>query len=294
MSQPPSQPYPGQPHPDQPQQGQSFPGPAYGQPYPGQSSGAPAGYPPPAPYGSQPAYQAPGFPPPGGAGQQFPGAYPPPPQKKSNALKIVLIVVAVVLVICIGGVVAVVMASKDAVDNAVQAARSSANPTTTTAAPTTAPEKVATITLADPAKLGGRPRITDPQFADAAEGLKDALAEAPGATDSVGGLWGEPADRDIVMVAAATASVTNPERELNSTIMGAGVGGLKLTGLAEVDPGPLGGSAKCGNSNADGVKLAVCVWADNGSVGMIAWYFKSVDKVKGEFVKLRGQIEKSA
>ncbi len=289
MSQPPSQPYPGQPHPEQSGQGQPFPGPSYGQPYPGQ----PAGYPPPTPYGAQPTYQAPGIAGPGGPGQQFPGAYPPPP-KKSNAVKIVLIAVAVVLVLCIGGVVAVVMATKDVVDGAVQAARSSANPTVTTAAPDTAPEKVATITLADPAKLGGRPKITDPQFADAAKTLKDALAEAPGATDSVGGLWGQPADLDIVMVAAATAPITHPERELNSTVMGVGVGGLKLTGLTRVDPGPLGGSAKCGNSNADGVKLAVCVWADNGSVGMIAWYFKSVDKVKGEFVKLRGQIEKSA
>jgi hypothetical protein len=212
-------------------------------------------------------------------------------QKKSNALKFVLIGLAVVVLLCVAGVVAAALKGKDAVDQAVEDLK--ATPGVTLATPTSpaVPEK--TITLVEPAKLGGRPKLTDPQFADAAKGLKESLASAPGATDAVGGMWGDPSDQDIVMAAAAKAPIKDPKREISGLMMGAGVGGMKLTGLADVDPGPLGGEAKCGNTKMEGVQMAVCLWTDNGSFGMIAWFFQSANKVKNEFAKLRGQIEKS-
>ena len=65
-------------------------------------------------------------------------------------------------------------------------------------------------------------------------------------------------------------------------------------GAPQGGTGPLGGEAKCGKADASGVDMALCAWADEGSVGWIIWYFKSVRQAKAEFADLRGEIEKSS
>jgi hypothetical protein len=282
MSQPPSQPYPGQPDPNQqnPYPGQPHPYPGQQNPYPGQpdpGQGA-GGYPPP-PQFPPPAgeFPPPGAypPPPGDPG--FPGGgvpgggFPPPEKKKSKALKIVLISLAVVLLLCIGGSAIAYFAAKDTIDGVIDASK---------------------ISVVEPATLGGRPKLTDPQFASAIAGLKSELSKAPNTTSTVGALYGDPAKQDLVMIAGASAPLVDPEKQLDDTLQGASNGGLTLTDTATVDAGPLGGTAKCGNGRTSGIDLAVCAWADNGSVGMIAFYWKKVDDVKAEFLDLRSQVEK--
>ena len=295
MSQPP---YPGQ-YPDQPQSGQPYQGGPY-QPYPGQpnpdvpsSVPPPPGFPPP-PYGQQPGY------PPQPAYVGYGQPMPPPPPKKSRALPIVLVSIAVVLVLCVGGGTAAFLLVRNTSENVVDTLESAAptlppNETDPTTPPTTEPtESAKTVTISEPKKLGGRPKLTDPQFAGVADQLQSELSQVPGATNTVGALYGTPAKRDIVVIAAVEAPVEDPEKELDGTFFGAGVGGLKVSGIVDVEPGPLGGGAKCGKTESAGVDLAFCAWADQGSVGWIMWYFKSVKQVSGEFAKLRGEIEKAA
>ncbi len=313
MSQPPHSgpPYPEQPYPGPPASGQPYPGQApAGQPYPGQS---PAGQPYPGqsypgqpypgqPYSGQPNPDVPssvppqpGFPPPVyGAQPGYPGAEPP--KRKSKALPIVLVAIAVVLVLCVGGGTAAFLLVRNTTEDVAEAIES-AQPTVSPAAPTTEPtptEAAKTITVVEPKRLGGRPKLTDEQFAGIADQLESELSQAPGATKSVGALYGTVAKRDIVVIAGVAAPVGNPTEELNGTFFGAGVGGLDVTGITKVDPGPLGGEAKCGKADASGVGMALCAWADEGSVGWIIWYFKSVKQAKSEFAELRGQIEKSS
>jgi hypothetical protein len=317
MSQPPNsgppypeQPYSGQPYPGQPAPGQPYGQPTSGQPYgrpgPGQPYGQPApGQPYPGQAYGQPNPDVPssvppqpGFPPPAyGAQPGYPGGEPP--KRRSKALPIVLVALAVVLVLCVGGGTAAVLLVRNSTDDVAEAIESAApQPTRTTAAPTTeaapTPTEAATITVVEPKKLGGRPKLTDEQFAGIAEQLESELSQAPGATTSVGALYGTPTKRDIVVIAGVAAPVDDPTAELNGTFFGAGVGGLDVTGITKVDAGPLGGEAKCGKANASGVNMALCAWADDGSVGWIIWYFKSVKQARGEFVKLRGEIEKSS
>jgi len=328
MSQPPyGPPYPEQPYSGQPNSGQPYPGQPYqGQPNPDVPSAVPPqpGFPssaPPAPsygqqpgygpgeYGQQPAYGQPGYSQPGygqpgygqpdygqpGYGQQ-PGYGTPPPPKKSKALPIVLVSVAVVLVLCIGGGTAIFLAARNKANDItddVQKALATPTATVPTDEPTTeAP--TSTVKITEPKTLGGRPKLTDPQFASAAEELKSGLADVPDAGDTVGALYGTPAKRDIVVIAGAEAPIEDPAKYLDGALLGAGIGGLKMTGITTVSPGALGGAAKCGNATASSVKLAMCGWADKGSVGWIIWYFKSAGQVKGEFTKLRGQIETSS
>jgi hypothetical protein len=318
----PGQPYPGQPYPgNDPASGQPYQGQPPYQPYPGQpgpdapGSVPPApGYPPTTAYPAQgqqpysqsdyaqpqygqPQYGQPQYGQPQYGQPQFgqPGFPPPQPPKKSKVLPIVLTSVAIVLVLCVGGSIALYMIGKNA-DTDSTSTSTDATPTSDTtseAAPrTTEPTKpAATIKIIEPAKLGGRPKLTNKQFAPMTERLESSLKNMPNATKAVGALYGTVSDRNIVVLAAAAVPIADPKSELDSTFYGAGVGGLKLDNIINAPTGTLGGSAKCGEGDASGTDVALCAWADEGSFGMVIWYFKSSTAARAEFPKLRAQVE---
>jgi hypothetical protein len=266
---PPNQPAWGQPSPEEPQPGQPFP-PPFTQPQ----------------FGAPPQFEAP---------PQFAGGFPPPPpKKKSKVLALVLASVVAVLLLCVGGVVAVVVANKDEIQQAVDAAQPTATPTvtsTTNASPEPSAPPAITVKLVKPSKLGGRPRVTTKSIVKWSTRLEDAIAELTGASETMGGAWGNQGRSNLVMAAAAATPIDDPADELDFA-MDEFMSGMKLKSETVIDPGPLGGEARCGTSGSGSKRMTVCMWADTGSLGMITWYFKSVSQVKGEFAKLRGQIEK--
>ncbi|RLK22785.1 hypothetical protein DER29_0629 [Micromonospora sp. M71_S20] len=237
---------------------------------PPQQSGA---YGPPPQSGGYPP-QAGGFaqPPSGGvAGAPYGG---PPVARKSNAGKIVLISLAVVLVLCLGGAAIVAFAVKDEVKETVDATR---------------------IRVVAPATLAGRPKATDPALQAGARQLEAELNKTiPEASSTVGGFYGTLADKDLVMIAAASGLNPNPARTLEDTIRGARTSDVRLGEMSSVDPGPLGGEAKCGDAKAQDVPLGVCVWSDKGSVGMVIIYFKTGQQAHAEFATIRGQVEQKS
>ncbi|MFI7280897.1 hypothetical protein ACIBOV_11580 [Micromonospora chersina] len=305
MSQPPSSPYPGsypppqqqpggyQP-PQQPQYGGGYPPagqqqPQYGGDYP--QSGQPgqqygAGYPESGQqYGQQPGQQyGAGYPESGQQyGQQPGGGYvetgqpgygapaPLPPKKKSSAGKIVLIVLAVVLVLCVGGGAIAFFATKDKVGEVVTATKTR---------------------LSEPATLAGRPKVTEPQLQQAATQMKSEIAkDVPNATSTVGAFYGEPEKKDLVMIAGASGVIADPKKEMADAIT-AITPELGAKEFKTVNAGPLGGDAKCGDGKTEDIPVAVCIWADKGSLGMVVVYFKSAAEIQSEFVTMRGEIEK--
>ncbi|GAA3343418.1 hypothetical protein GCM10020358_42580 [Amorphoplanes nipponensis] len=301
MSQPPYQPNPGEPGPEGGYQPPAAPG-SY--PPPGQGSYPPPGqgsYPPPG-QGSYPPPDQGSYPPPGqgsypppGQGAYPPGAdpnaYPPPnagfpgqgapqygtvqpPKKKSSALKIVLIVVGVVALLCVAGSVVAFVAAKDKVEQVVDATK---------------------ITVVEPATLGGRPKASDPTLQSSISGLDGIMSNMPGATGSVGGIYGDLQKQDVVMVAAASSINGSAQDRFDAMTQGlGGSGGMKVDDFTDTEPGPLGGIAKCGETNSAGVPMAICVWSDNGSSGMLLMMFKQKADLEKEFVTLRGEIEKKA
>jgi len=148
------------------------------------------------------------------------------------------------------------------------------------------------ITVVEPETLGGRPKATDPALQSTVSGLDRVMSGLPGATGSVGAIYGDLQDRDIVMVAAASSINGSAQERFNQFSKGAS--GIALDDLTDTEPGPLGGIAKCGDTNTGGVPMAVCVWSDNGSVGMLAMMFKQKAALEKEFVSLRGEIEKKS
>ncbi|MEU8261218.1 hypothetical protein AB0C02_11440 [Micromonospora sp. NPDC048999] len=259
MSQPPSSPYPGSYPPPQEQPGGYQPPqqPQYGGDYP-QAPQQPGGFPP--------------------AGQPGFGAPAGPPPKKSKVGKILLIILAVVLVLCVGGGTAIYFALKDKVETVKETVKDAVDATKTR--------------LVEPETLGGRAKATDPDLQAAANELKTEInGVVPGATSVIGSIYGDPAKQDLVLIAGASGLMADPKKELDDAIDGMSVG-LGIKELKSVDAGPLGGEAKCGDGDAGGVPLGVCVWADRGSLGMIVIYFKSGADLKPQFVAMRGEIEK--
>ncbi|NJP31602.1 hypothetical protein [Micromonospora thermarum] len=275
MSQPPVNPYPSQPgsgapygsqpgaYPP-PQQPGGYPASQPGSPYPAPQQ--PGGYPPPQPAG--------GFPPPapGAPGQPY-GAVPPPPKKRSTG-KILLIVLAAVLVLCLGGAAVAFFAVKDEVKETVDATK---------------------IRVVEPETLAGRPKVTDPNLQNISQQLEAELNKSlPDATSTVGAFYGDPAKQDLVMVAAASGLNTDPTKTLDETVAGARQSDVAVGEMSSVDPGPLGGEAKCGDAKAADVPIGVCVWSDKGSLGMIMVYFKTGADVQKELATMRGQIEQKS
>ncbi|GLY94837.1 hypothetical protein [Actinoplanes sp. NBRC 103695] len=297
MSQPPYPPQPqepyGQPYGQQPTSGgpQGYPPPGGAQPGSGGSYPPPGGasYPPPGGTSYPPADGGASYPPPGGTsyppqdgapsyqspvqGGGAPGYGGEPPKKKSSALKIVLIVVAVIAVLCAAGIGATYFFAKDKVEEIADGAK---------------------ITVAAPATLGGRTKITDPAIAAAAKEMDTELGKVAGATSSVGAMYGDVTKQDILMVAAASTVSGSAQSRFDEFTSGMASGGMKADNLTDVDPGPLGGIAKCGDTKQDDVPMGICVWSDNGSTGMFAMLFKTKADLEKEFVTLRGEVEKKA
>ena len=320
----PGQPYPGQPYPGQPQSGQPYPGqttgeqpwsgpPAYpgqpgypGQPYQGQPNpDVPSSVPPQPGYPAQPTYvQQPSYPQPEYPGYPQAGypqagpptqGYPPAPKKKSRALPITLVSIALVLVLCVGGGTAIYLAARNTAEGLGEISSSAPTPGATGRTEPAEKATIApTITIVEPKKLSGRPKVTDPTFAATADQLKKNLALLPGATQTVGAVYGTPSKQDLVLVVAARSFVADPKTELESAFSGSSVDSLKLTGITSIPAGPLGGVAKCAKGKGGGSPLSMCAWADEGSSGWVIWYFTSLSKAKAEFIKVRGQVEKKS
>ncbi|MEV6298841.1 hypothetical protein AB0M02_05470 [Actinoplanes sp. NPDC051861] len=279
---------PGYPPPADP----GYPGAQPGYPPPADPGypGAQPGYPPPADPGypgAQPGYSAqpgypggqPGYPPPPDAGYPPPpGGYPPappgfpagPPPKKSKALPIALISAAIVLVLCVGGAAAVLLAGKNAIEDAG--------------------DEASKVAITEPDTLGGLPKIDDPSFAAMTAEMESSLAAYPGASSSFGAIYGAPEKQNMVAALATKALIVDPQKELDASFDTFGKTS-EVRDLADVSTGDLGGVAKCGTSSNSGVDLAICGWADEGSVGMIMWFFKTAADVKADFPKLRAEIE---
>ncbi|MFD0594751.1 hypothetical protein ACFQZ4_22040 [Catellatospora coxensis] len=198
---------------------------------------------------------------------------PDPPYKKSR--KGLWITLVVLLVLCGGGAGGGYFFLKDFIADAANTA-----------------EQAASITVKEPTQLGGREKSTEADLVKAAGELKaQMISDEPGVTDSVAAFYGDVKSKNMAMAFAAALPVLNPKAELDE-ITKAVTGTSKVTEpWVDVPAGPLGGVAKCAAMTSDNTPMAVCVWADAGSVGSIMYFDKKVADVKDKFAGERGQLE---
>ncbi|HEX5595642.1 MAG TPA: hypothetical protein VFX61_06405 [Micromonosporaceae bacterium] len=178
---------------------------------------------------------------------------------------------AVVLVLCCGGGAGVYLLVKDEVTDVVEATQTR---------------------LVTPDTLAGRPKSTRTSFQQIADAQVASLKRTnPGATSSISAFYGESAKKDLIMIAGVSGIVADPNRALDDMIKTL-VSDLGLTNIQSIDPGPLGGNAKCGDGNMAEYPVGVCVWVDRGSLGMIFAYEQTAEEIKAEFVTIRGEVQK--
>ncbi len=146
------------------------------------------------------------------------------------------------------------------------------------------------------------PGTLDGQAKSSASGTGTGAASAelkkviPGATDTVAGHYGDVLNGGI-FVMGVNGDIDDPGGILDKydkEVSKRGTAAVKMENVTEVDAGPLGGEARCGESVATiGTTTArsqFCYWANGTVLGIIT--ATGGTDVKSRFVSLRSQVEK--
>jgi hypothetical protein len=147
------------------------------------------------------------------------------------------------------------------------------------------------VTLAPPAQTAGLTRDTSAAAEETADYLRTAISAGMQLDTSVGTVYTDPADASrSVIFAGGTTVLRAPETDLDRVFTFVAEGGA-IEGLAEVPPGPLGGVMKCGTSATAEGTMAICAWADHGSIALALFPGRRVDDAAQVFRTMRGDIQ---
>ncbi|MFF5078317.1 hypothetical protein ACFY36_14805 [Actinoplanes sp. NPDC000266] len=146
------------------------------------------------------------------------------------------------------------------------------------------------ISIKEPATLNGQAKIEAQELDSLTTDLEKELEGYPGAANAFGAVYGSLADRKFFAALAAEVDVDDPQRMLDTAFQSFS-GENQLTGVSPASTGALGGVAQCGSAVVGGEDVAICGWSDEGSVGMILWFYETAVDVKGDFPDMRAEIE---
>ncbi|MEV6302695.1 hypothetical protein AB0M02_25005 [Actinoplanes sp. NPDC051861] len=210
--------------------------------------------PPPVDPYQTPQYTQPFYPP------------PPPPPNHSRTVAITLLSVAIALVVLIGGGTVLYLIGENEQD-----ARDR-------------------ITVSEPTTLNGHDKIEAKELESLTTDLEKELEGYPGAANAFGAVYGSLEDKKMIAALAAEVDIDDPQRMLD-TVFQSFSGESQLTGVSPASTGSLGGVAQCGDTVVGKEDVAICGWADEGSVGMFLYFYETTVDVKGDFPDMRAEIE---
>jgi hypothetical protein len=137
-----------------------------------------------------------------------------------------------------------------------------------------------------PTAVAGMAMLTDPYHTALATKLHDKLATVAGVDETSAAFYASDADPTRpVLVLAGTAFDLFPGRDIDRAFTA--LDG-KLVGVTAVDPGFMGGTAKCAQT-PDGAQ-SVCVWGDHGSTGIVFGYGRDVLDTASLMRDIRAEI----
>lgn len=241
----------------------------YGQPSPYDQPQSPYGTPQPGVYGAPPGPPG-GYPPPPGQFGGQPGPFPPPPPPKKRSVGRILAIVggslAVVLLLCCGG--AYFFGGRDIINES-------------------------NASLSTPETVAGLRKSTNSELAPVADSMKADMEKDTGLSDSIAAFYEDPKARTkIVMLVGGTKLLLRPGSELDEAFKGFASEGGRITNVADVDPGNLGGVARCGNVTIEGTRLSLCGWADHGSLVLAGFFNRPVAESAALLRQIRQEILK--
>ena len=124
-----------------------------------------------------------------------------------------------------------------------------------------------------------------------ADYLQTALAVEVSLDKTVGAVYADPAKNNVLFL-GGTGLIWSPEKDLNTTFGLISDKQGAVTGLHKVDAGNLGGVMKCGTTKSDNGDLAVCGWADHGSVALAMFPGHSEQESAALLLQIRDATEK--
>jgi hypothetical protein len=138
-----------------------------------------------------------------------------------------------------------------------------------------------------PTTLGGKPRIETGIDSGAADDLTFQVAA------TAQGVYGNAATQDVLFLVAVASTDMTPEARFSLMVSEASKE-FGVDSYISVDPGSLGGLAKCGNGTINGVPAAVCAWSDNGTTGLLVNSLQEADALGRQVASLRTEVEKTS
>lgn len=151
-------------------------------------------------------------------------------------------------------------------------------------------------TLALPEQVAELKRDDSPLAKEHASDLVAILrAQISDLDTSVGAVYAEASGdaAHSVMIFGGTTMLWNPERELDTVLAFISESSEdSLKELAAVDSGPLGGVMKCGTTQMDDSPMAICGWADHGSIAVALFPGRSTSEAANLMRTLRSAAEK--
>ncbi|WP_262283439.1 hypothetical protein [Micromonospora sp. MA102] len=116
--------------------------------------------------------------------------------------------------------------------------------------------------------------------------FKELLDGEP--TSAVGTAYTAADEQYTALVSGVSGKVTDPKATLDRIFATL----PRLSGVKPTRPGPMGGEARCGKGETQGVNVEVCAWADHHSIGMVTFLgFPKSGSADSLFVRARSQLE---
>ncbi|WP_412739683.1 hypothetical protein [Krasilnikovia sp. MM14-A1259] len=146
-------------------------------------------------------------------------------------------------------------------------------------------------TVSAPAQVAGL-RLDDSENGrSTADYLQTALAAEIDLDHAVAAAYADSSGHDILF-AGGTGLIWRPGDDLDAAIAMVSDAQGAVTHVHEVPAGPLGGTVKCGKTATDGGDMAVCGWADHGSVALALFPNRSEDDAAGLILTIRQAAQK--
>ncbi|MEV4515041.1 hypothetical protein AB0K00_39545 [Dactylosporangium sp. NPDC049525] len=144
-------------------------------------------------------------------------------------------------------------------------------------------------TVSTPAQVGAFAMDSSDDAKNTAEYVRDAIAAEVNLDKSVGAIYKDQAQ--TVILVAGTARVWKPESSLSTAFKAISDDNGAVRDIHDVDAGSLGGVMRCGVTVDKEGEIAVCGWADNGSVAVALFPGRPVADAAKAMLQLRDAIE---
>ncbi|WP_436522771.1 hypothetical protein [Actinoplanes sp. HUAS TT8] len=146
------------------------------------------------------------------------------------------------------------------------------------------------VTLNLPSTIGELKLDKTQDAQDTADYLQTALSAEIDLDKTVGAVYSGAADKDV-LIFGGTTLIWSPDKDLETSFELLNDDKGSVTGLHDVDAGSLGGSMKCGTTVSDGSGMAVCGWADHGSLALAMFPNRSAAEAAPLMIQVREAIQ---